>query len=356
MCRYPSIAFYIETLSYGGAERVTVYLAEYFSANGFKTFIITNEKKEKEYILPNNVQRINLNAKDLKSKVKSLRYYLKENKLDILLTMNTYLTPISFFSAFNLSTKVIVSERNSPQNFHGKKMTKLTSEYLLKFVDGYVFQTEEVKSYYSKLQGKKMVIPNPLLNENIPQPYIGNRKNRIVSVGRLHKQKNHEFLIKSFAEVNKKYPEYELVIFGEGEERTNLERIIAQLNLVDKVKLPGSHKDIMNKINDASLFVLSSDFEGMPNALIEAMAIGLPVISTDCSGGGPRELIDNNINGILVGVGNEKEMVASIEKMLSDKDFKNKLSANALLIREELDSNKIGAKWMTFCKEVLESN
>lgn len=356
MSSQPNVAFYIGNLGYGGAERVTIYLAEYFANNGFNTYIITDEQKSKEYILPENVSRLNLKKDKFIKRIKKLRKILLEMDIDLMVTMNTYLTPVAFFSANNLKTKIVVSERNSPQNFSGKKTTKFISEFLLKYIDGYVFQTKEVEKYYDWLSNPKVVIPNPLFIEEIPEPFDGNRSKKIVNVGRLHKQKNHRLLIKSFSKIANKYPDYELHIYGEGPERDNLKHLITELQLENTVKLLGSYDDVLTRINNSSLFILSSDFEGMPNVLIEAMAIGLPVIATDCPGGGPRELIDNRVNGILTTVNNADELAMNIEEVLNNDLLRAKISSNAVNIKDKLNSNKIGAEWKIFCEKILGTN
>jgi glycosyltransferase involved in cell wall biosynthesis len=147
------------------------------------------------------------------------------------------------------------------------------------------------------------IIPNPINPEFNVKPFSGKRRKIITSVGRLSEQKNQHVLIEAFSRIEKDFPDYELVIYGEGNLRETLENQIKTLKLENKVKLPGVKKNIKNEIYDCSLFVLPSLYEGMPNALMEAMALGLPVISTDCPCGGPRFLI-HNYNGLLVKVNN----------------------------------------------------
>ena len=127
--------------------------------------------------------------------------------------------------------------------------------------------------------------------------YIGERTKRIVAVGRLEAQKNYPLLIKAFYLISNEFKDYIVEIYGEGQERSELSKLINELNLNNRVLLMGRHSDVHERIKDASLYVLSSDYEGMPNALMEAMALGLPCIATNCSGGGPKTLITNEVNG-----------------------------------------------------------
>lgn len=351
------IVLYNRSLAYGGSERVTVYLAEYFSNNNIDTKIVTNNISEKEYIIQKNVKRKSLFDRQEKRSnidtVKKLRQFLKKEQPDVLLVMGTPLIIYAVPAAMGLKTKVIVSERNSPQNFAGKKKTKIISNLLFPFADGYVFQTNDAANYYSKIKYNKIIIPNPLFTDNLPETYRGERKKEIVNVGRLNKQKNQEMLIRAFSKIADKYSEYKLVIYGEGPERNNLENIVKKLNLVNRVAMPGAFSNVLEKIKSASFFAFSSNFEGMPNALIEAMALGLPVISTDCPCGGPRELIDDYVNGLLVPVGDIDTFASRMDYILSNKEKADLMANKAVSIRKKLDSQSIGKQWLDFCLEIM---
>lgn len=351
------IILYNGSLAYGGAERVTVYLAEYFSNNNIDTMIVTTSVADKEYEVSKNIKRKSLFNKEEKrgniNIIKRLRQLLKREQPDMLLIMGTPLIMYAVPAAMGLKTKVIVSERNSPQNFAGKKTTKIISNWLLPLADGYVFQTHDAANYYLKIKDNKRIIPNPLFKENLPEPYKDERRKEIVNVGRLNKQKNQEMLIRAFSKIADKYPKYKLVIYGEGPERTNLERIIEELNLAEKVIMPGSFSNVVQRIKSASLFAFSSDFEGMPNALIEAMALGLPVISTDCPCGGPRELIDDGVNGLLVPVGDIDTFANKMDYILSNEKKADLMANKAVNIKEKLDSQYIGQQWLDFCLEII---
>ena len=161
-------------------------------------------------------------------------------------------------------------------------------------------------------------------------------------------QKNQKMLIEAFSKIHSNYPEYQLVIYGEGKLRHQLQEQIDLLGLQERISLPGSRSDVLEQIKDASLFVLPSDFEGMPNVLIEAMALGLPCISTDCPCGGPRELIQNGVNGILISVGDVEALACEMSKVLDDSEMSALLGKNAVQIREKLNMEKIGKEWLTF--------
>ena len=169
-----------------------------------------------------------------------------------------------------------------------------------------------------------------------------------MSVGRLNKQKNYPLLLRSFKDLHSEYAEYKLVIYGDGPERQSLEALIKDLGLSEVVLLPGAINNVPEVIYNASLFVLPSDFEGMPNALMEAMALGLPCISTDCPCGGARELIENDKNGLLVPVGDEKSIVSAIRFMLNNPEKAKQMGMNAMKIRSTHSLDVISKLWYDY--------
>ena len=225
---------------------------------------------------------------------------------------------------------------------------------LFKKASGFIFQTEDAKKFFSKkIQDRSVVIPNPINEDFIVKPFDGRRVKEIVTVGRLVEQKNHKLLIDSFSEVSRKHSDYILKIYGEGILREKLEKQIKDLNLSNKVLLMGESSNIKECIYKSSLFVLSSDYEGMPNALMEAMALGLPCISTDCPIGGPRYLIKNKENGVLVKVSNKEELTKAMNNLIENEDLSCKLGNKANKICEELNPQKINQTWRDYILKVL---
>jgi len=159
-------------------------------------------------------------------------------------------------------------------------------------------------------------------------------------------QKNYPLLLEAFAEVHKHYPEYILRIFGQGKEQTALEALCEKLNVQNSVVFEGFCLDVHEQIKDASFFVMSSDFEGMPNSLMEAMAMGFPVVCTDCPAGGPRELIEHMKNGVLVPVGDVKKLCQILFMLIENNDLCNTIANEAKNIRETHSIALILRKWI----------
>ena len=250
--------------------------------------------------------------------------------------------------------KIIISERVYPQEYC------MIFRYMLKNLvaraDGCVFQTDDIMRWYKQNSAKCVVIPNAVNKDFCTKQYVGKREKKIVSVGRLEKQKNFELLIKAFALLPAGFDEYTLHIFGEGNERENLTRLIQDLKLESKVFLEGNVKNVAERIYKATLFVLASDYEGMPNALMEAMSCGLPCISTDCLGGGARALIKSGENGYLVNCNDITELSECMKAVLSSEDIRLKLGSNAAKINEQNSYEKIYSKWESFIKRVCGVN
>ena len=352
------IFFSIGHIGLGGTQRVTINLINWIIRNTSHnvTLIIKSKSKESEYKYPlNGIKYINLPDEKI-NKIISLRKILKKETPDILVSMGMPESAFDSIASFGLGIKYIISERNDPNSFNGKKTTILISRFLACLADGFVFQTKDAMDFYNRKYYKNgTIIPNPLLGiDEMPlSPFSGRRKKEIVSVGRLNSQKNFSMLIDAFNIFNKAKPGYSMIIYGEGPEKNNLLNKIKELNLDGIVILHGAISNVVEMIYESSLFVLSSDFEGMPNALMEAMALGIPCIATDCSCGGPKSLIENNRTGILTPVGDCQMLAQHMINLLNNSDKLKKISEGAFQIREKLNVANISNMWLSYMEKVL---
>lgn len=341
------IAFFINSLERGGAERVTVRLADFFTQNEIKCYIITNKCGNNEYPLPEGVERFSLSNRKSILNIFRLRKFLKSRAIDSLVVMGTSECVIAIPATRGLKIRTIVSERNDPSNYSGNKLVIMLSRWLMKSADDFVFQTDGAKKFYEKmLKGKGKVIFNPIISSEIPPPWNGSRTNKIVAVGRLEPQKNHLLLIEAFAEISSRFFDVQLEIYGNGSMRSILDSKIDALKLNDKITLHNNTPDVLSLIRSARAFVLPSNFEGMPNALIEAMCLGLPCISTDCPCGGPSALIRNHENGILVPCNDKSALVAALQFVISHPDISNEYGKRAEEVKKILDISAVGNQWI----------
>jgi len=348
-----NIVIAIDSPGRGGAERVGFTLARWLDSQvDLNATLVAIRESNKLSYSTDGLDYVNLRNKNV---IWGLRRVVKDRDANVLLTMTVPLCVYTVPALWGLNIKHVVSERNSPAHFSGKWITKVLSRWLMKQADGFVFQTKQARDFYGgKIAERSTIIHNPIceISEDLFQP-IFDRKKVIVSVGRLNKQKNHAMLVKAFSEVLKEYPDYTLKIYGDGKERENLERLIAITGLSDKVFLLGTQSDIHKAIVDAAMFVMSSDFEGMPNALMEAMALGLPCISTDCPCGGPAELIKNGKNGLLVPVGDIVALSYAMNRILSDISYSAILGEKAKEIVESHSQDKICQHWLEYFQILL---
>lgn len=320
------IMFYINAIHDGGAERVMVNLAKYFSENGYDTSLVTSFRDTWEYPLASTVRRLSLEETEIKqsrikrnlSRIKKLRDLCKSEKPDILVSFMEEPNFRAILATRGLPVKTLVSVRNDPNKEYAGKLGWFVGKVLLPMADGCVFQTSDAQKWFpERLQNKSKIIYNAVKEDfyNVVRKPV---RGEIVTCGRLTEQKNHGMLINAFAEAQKTYPFARLKIYGEGELRGKLQEQIVRLHLEDKAFLMGATNNVAEALQTADLFVLSSDYEGMPNALMEAMAAGVPCISTDCPCGGPKELLNGAEQKTLVPVGNTVSLAEKMKEYLSE--------------------------------------
>lgn len=355
------ILFVVPAIAFGGAERVISILSNEWGKKGHKLYIISmDDMKRCTYQFASDVEVDFIPPAIFKKKIDIFKTFLNVSKAiskrkpDVVVSFISSTAVFSIPYAFFTRTPLVYSERNDPNQIKEKK-AQWFQKMAITFSKHVVFQTKEAQSFYgAKVDKKSSVIPNPFDSNLLPcDRYNGKRKKIIVSVGRLTKQKNQRLLIDAFSKVNLFHPDYELVIYGEGELRSELESKIEQLNLSNKAFLPGIQKDILKSIDGASVFALTSDYEGIPNALIEAMAMGIPCVSTDCSPGGARSLIDNGVNGFLVPCNDITELSDKINYYIENPDIAEQIGQEASKICDTLNPQFIAQQWLDVFERIM---
>lgn len=348
------IVFFIGTLGNGGAERVVSILTRQYITMGIPVGIVLYYDSEPFYDIHPDV-KITYIERETKSKnlLKNmiwLRRYFIQNA-DVVVSFLAQFNMIALAASFATGIPVVVADRNDPRHMPKQAPVRIARNWLYHLADVVVVQTQHNQDYFAKsLQKKCRIIYNPIdLREQKGLALRTEKKHRIVSAARLMKQKNQLMLIDAFAQVKKDHPDYTLTIYGEGPFRDELEKRIGELGIGESVALPGKVQNIFDCIADAELFVLSSNFEGMPNALIEAMCLGLPVISTKVSGA--TDLIEHGKNGLLADVGDTKQLAECMKQMLTDPELRQNCAQNALELNERLHVDSIVRQWLE-CLEV----
>ena len=360
------ILFHINSMGKGGAERVISILSRCFAQDGNDVAVATLWTAEEEYPLDERVRRIHVGltpeeekkGRIYKALVRMLRYrqsILKE-KPDIVIS---FCANANFRSAYSLiGTKIplLVSVRNDPRTDYAPYPKKC--RFMTKKAVGCVFQTPDAKKFFDEeLQKKSRIIWNPL-----DEKYLSNQESQakqrdktIVTVGRITRQKNQILLLRAFSKICDEFPEYQLQIYGEAGSdgvKEELEAFCMEHKIADRVRFMGASSTLEKDIKNAGLFVLPSDYEGMPNALIEAMAMGLPCVATDCPCGGSALLIDQ-YGGILVPTGAEEELAEAMRRVLSDTELANRIGLQARGVVNSVNPQKIYQEWKDYVETLI---
>lgn len=336
------IVFITNTMSRGGAARVLSILANHYAKKEWKVGIILR-KIENTYQLNPNITIIEVGNDSQTNRFKwisIIRNYVKKREGCIVVSFLSMVNVYTILATRGLKARVIVSERNDIKIANAGFKYYL-ARYMYSKADHIVFQSNRVKNYFSsKVQKKSTIILNPV---KISCKATAVPANKIVNSGRLEPQKNQKLLIIAFSKLVKIHPEYKLYIYGEGTLRGELLHLVDGLGLNGKVFLPGNVSDIHEKIADAKMFVLSSNFEGLSNSLLESMMMGLPCISTECAGS--DEIIRSGENGLLVAVGDETALFTAMERLIEDSELCRKIAKNAMDDADQFRYENVIRKW-----------
>lgn len=316
------ISFFIGSMGRGGAERVISTLANDYCNRGWDVEIAVLLKNIVEYPLDARIRIVDISQKAggyLQNAfywVWGIRSYLKARKPDRVVSFVGRINALVLTASIGLKIPIVVSERNDPKHDGRGRLMQWYCNRIYHLAKAIVYQNEYEKSCFNESLSKRgYIIPNPVKVTAHKENYD---TKTIVTAGRLIEQKNQAMLIRAMEKIHKKYPEVKCKIYGEGPLRRTLQQQIEALNLQNTVTLEGNVPDIHERLAQCGIFVLTSNFEGLSNALIEAMMVGLPCISTDYPG--VRELIEDSANGLVVPLNNVDALVQNIERLIENKD------------------------------------
>ena len=346
------ILFLNADLGYGGAEKSIAFVAGEMADKGHEVVFLTYRDGARHQALNEKIKYIHVRSEDRGGKLFSalrtifyLHGFIRGNGFDLCVA---FLSPsqlrLALASRFT-KTKVIFSHRSDPSVFDGKVMNSIFLHFF-KRADGFVFQTAAARDRYGKkIRKKSAVIPNhcPRL---VRTKDTDESRHIAVTASRLDiRQKRHDVLIDAFNEFSRDHGDYKLLIYGDGPDKETIERL-ARPN--PNIVLMGKTSNIVEAMQEATFFVLTSDYEGIPNALIEAMSLVLPCISTRCSPGGAEMLIEDGVSGLLADCGDVKRLASAMRSIADDEKLRRTLAKNAYCVNEKFSPWKIACLWEEF--------
>ena len=399
------IVFIVGVYKNGGVERRSTTLANQFAKKGYKcTILVTQEISDKQFFhteknveivflrdyaedcrkkQKNNSEKIikakikllkklqhampssNKVNKRLSRKIKMLRggqelsMYVSNNPQSIYIPFGWYHTSLLYEVSKRIKLKCVYAEKNSPEVEFSQNPNDI--EYFFEIIsklNGAVMQTKEELSFYEAHIKNSIVIHNPI-RDDLPEPFQYQRRKVIVNFCRVSSQKNLMLLMEAFLAFNATHPDYTLEIYGNtitDKEKSYLEELtnwVSERKLEHTIKFLPPRADVHEIVKDCSMFVSSSDYEGLSNSMLEAMAIGLPCVCTDCLGGGASEMITDSENGLLVPMRDANALATAMCHMADDETLANRCSENAQKIRYELSAENIANKWLKYIESVV---
>ena len=408
------LLFVAANLGAGGAERVMSLLANQFVKKGYEVEFVFLKKDIRYYPLQQQVTITLANnecgSDSLTKKLLWMRRYIKQQKPDVVFAFRISIYLVTLLSLIGIKVPVIASERIDPN--YNSILEKILQRILLPLTDWFVVQTSAIKAYYPKfIQKKTDIIFNPVsekvfeVNDErlmVNGDGLAVKEKKIISVGRLHHQKNQKMMIEAFARVADDFPEWKLVIYGEGPERAKLEKLIASLNENDsylntkvteelmvngdrlmvndeglmvngderlmvngdrlmvndeglmvneRILLPGRSEKVIEEMNKSEIFVFSSDYEGMSNAVVEAFCVGLPIITTKVSG--TEDFIKDGENGFLLDIGDTDGMVKAMRMLMSNEVLRRKMGEKNKMEADQFKIEHIFQQWKDVVNKVV---
>jgi glycosyltransferase involved in cell wall biosynthesis len=352
------IAFVIPSLGPGGAERVASLLSNDWARLGHEITLINFGEPTAELFFPlDQGVAVRSLAADVSrgwagrlsnnfARIFRLRALLKELCPDVVVAFMTEANVVALCSTRGLKVPVVISERNQPDRPGLGQIHKLARRLTYPFAAGLVLQTKGIAAWAkARFNIPIHVMPNPVLLKPDSTTSVRGSPHLLVSLGRLSHQKGYDLLLKSFAALAAKYPDWQLIIYGDGPERARLERLQTESGYTEQISLPGLTRDSLGVLRQASLFVLPSRFEGYPNSLLEALGCELPIIATNCPGG-TAEILANGVHGMLVPPDDITAMTAALDAMMSSSELRKAYAARARRAVAGLDIAIEGKRWL----------
>lgn len=353
------IVLYLASLPYGGTERVAINLATYFWKKGHRVTIVTTYKLDNEMPYPSEIERVITEPDDsvfdrgrignFIKRCSNLRKIWKSLAPDVVLSFIGKNNMMALLTTACMNIPVYVAVRGDPEAEYYNGILKFVSRTLFCMARGVILQTNQSVSYFPRYLRKKcIVLKNPLNPDFLESAGERKPEKTIVTVGRCDDNKNQKMLIDAFRLIANDFIDYKVIIYGNGPTYDKLLSYIEENNLSERIIMAGITDNTREAISNAGVFVLTSNTEGMPNALIEAMTLGIPCISTNCPCGGPAELIEDGTNGLLVPVNDAVVLSVALRKYLTNYDYAASVGRNAAKIKNILEPEHVCQEWETY--------
>ena len=351
------ILIFIGQLAGGGAEKVLTMLANHYVEKGNNVEIVMllgSRVERKHFDLSDKVNVLDLSIKGSYAKnafrwIKNIRNYVKRSHPDVIVSFIGRINALVLTATVGIKIPIVISERSNPKHDGRNKVMLKYCDFIYRRAAAIVFQTTFQQNCFSSChQNRRYIIANPI--EMLPLPKEGVDPMLIVTTGRLHPAKNHPMLIKAMRIVKGKIPTARCEIYGDGNLHEELQKEIDQNGLSRTVTLMGKKSNVTDYVARCNVFVMTSDYEGLSNSLMEAMMLGKICISTDYDG--VEDLIEEDVNGIIVPKGNAEAMADAIVKALRN-DYNPDLGKNARSKMLGYDEKTILAKWDKVLMETI---
>ena len=349
------IAIVSHGLSNGGAERVASILANELDIRGYKVIFIAAYSKDREYELNESVKYryVNVSKKNkvakLISRSRQINSIIRDFAAEVVIS---FVINECLITTLRKRIPIIYTLRIDPSRKFKDIKDRVIGLNLYRMANAIVCQTNGAKDFFEeKIRKKSYVIANPI-KDNLPYWKQENAKNQVITACRLSEQKNIPMLIDGFEILHSKFPNYRLIICGDGEEREYLEQYVNEKALEDCIDFLGHRTDIHELIKESSIFALTSNYEGLSNSMLEALAMGIPCVCTDCPPGGAADFINDKVNGYLVGLNDSRALGEIFVELASNPEVALKVSRNTGSIRMKLDKKSIIDSWINVIEKV----
>jgi len=362
------LTFVISSLAGGGAQRVMSIIADYWASMGRNITLITLDSKDTDfYTLRPEVKRVTMGLMTVSSnfyetcrntlqRLRHLRREIRASQPDAVISFISRMNILTLVATLGLNIPVIISERNNPRKQPATWYSAASQRLIYPYAHAIVVQTDRIGRWVQKFVPQKKIytIPNPVI-----KPPVCEEKTKhtlpnihtIVSMGRLTPQKGFDLLLPAFAKCAPKHPNWSLLILGEGDDRKHLQKLAEELKIANRLNMTGTVQEPSSILYNADIFVMSSRYEGFPNALLEAMACSLPVISFDCPTG-PREIIHDGVNGILVPPEDVDALASTMDRLMSDESERKRLASRAIEVIDQFSLEKVMEGWEEVLNQV----